>query len=458
MGGHRLRDPGVLGTLYGLITAGGTISLTMAGIAAIYAGMLLRTAYLGERGFVELQTTALRATDLANSLAVANREISEANTALERLANTDALTGLGNRLCFNAALARATGEGQEPALVLADLDAFKAINDTRATASAISSCAMSRNVSPPARTRESLPVRLGGDEFAILVVGAEADARAVAIAARLVDDFATPREIGGRTLSLGLSIGVASGAGKDGERLCSEADAALYRAKTAAGASMRVYDLGIERGRPAPRRPSSRSLVGVAGRGERRHLGHARRCRRRPRNAPGRRTSSFGKMAVNAVEGEPAAPPCFQGLFRQTPPNQPAPSRTTSEASVASEAYAGMRKPRRPGNEPDQSGNRSIPMQAEQGRETAGLNVERAVRPVAQGRGNHLLAGSDGARRSGATDQRPRNCGGRLARNAATPSRKSAVSVAATKAARSASNCSASRRDGASSTRRLKRP
>lgn len=234
-------------TLYGLITAGGTISLTMAGIAAIYAGMLLRTAYLGERGFVELQTTALRATDLANSLAEANREISEANTALERLANTDALTGLGNRLCFNAALARATGEGQEPALVLADLDAFKAINDTRGhgfgdlvlrhVAERLAACS----------DAESLPVRLGGDEFAILVVGAEADARAVAIAARLVDDFATPHEIGGRTLSLGLSIGVASGAGKDGERLCSEADAALYRAKTAAGASMRVYDLGIER-------------------------------------------------------------------------------------------------------------------------------------------------------------------------------------------------------------------
>lgn len=122
-----------------------------------------------------------------------------------------------------------------------------------------------------------------------------------------------------------------------------------------------------------------------------------------------------------------------------------------------------MRKPRRPGNEPDQSGNRSIPMQAEQGRETAGLDAEaipaeRAIRPIVLGRKNHLLGGSDGARRSGATAQRPRNCGGRLARNAATPSRKSAVSVAATKAARSASNCSASRRDGASSTRRLKRP
>lgn len=234
-------------TLYGLVSTGGAISVTISAIVAIYAGMLLRTAFLGERGFVEMQTTALRATDLADSLAAANREIRDANIALERLANTDALTGLGNRLWFNGALDRATDDERGVALILVDLDAFKAINDSRGHGFGD---AVLRHVAEclgAVCDARSAPARLGGDEFAVLVSGEEADAHAVGIALRLVEDFSHPRTIAGLTLSLGLSIGIAAGAGKDGELLCSEADAALYRAKSVGGAAMRVFDLAVDR-------------------------------------------------------------------------------------------------------------------------------------------------------------------------------------------------------------------
>ena len=159
----------------------------------------------------------------------------EAGLVLQRLslherlaaaAHTDSLTGLANRRAFDEALVRCISHARRAsaalALVLLDLDHFKAYNDTyghpagdellqRVTAG------WSGVVRAP-----DLLARLGGDEFALLLPGADDGAAATAVA-RLAG--VTP---GGT--SFGVGIGTLHP--DDGPRdLLSRADAALYDSK-----------------------------------------------------------------------------------------------------------------------------------------------------------------------------------------------------------------------------------
>lgn len=147
-------------------------------------------------------------------------------------AYSDPLTGIGNRRAFLSAgerLLRLCAEQRQPlALLLCDLDHFKAINDSFGhpegdlVLKAFSSGAA-------ARLRKSdVFGRIGGEEFACLVAGTPADALALAerIRAGFTADAPAHR-------AQSVSIGVASSvqAGYDLERLLSLADKALYRAK-----------------------------------------------------------------------------------------------------------------------------------------------------------------------------------------------------------------------------------
>lgn len=97
---------------------------------------------------------------------------------LTHLAYTDPLTGLPNRRWFDERLAEAVGDyhdgGPSVALVVADVDGLKRVNDTHGhdagdkvlvhVAGAVSNTA--------SLLRQGLGARIGGDEFALLVVGA----------------------------------------------------------------------------------------------------------------------------------------------------------------------------------------------------------------------------------------------------------------------------------------------
>jgi GGDEF domain-containing protein len=70
---------------------------------------------------------------MMREVAQKNRELKEANETIDRLARTDALTGLANRRSLDEALQREiarSGRLKEPlSAILADLDRFKSIND-----------------------------------------------------------------------------------------------------------------------------------------------------------------------------------------------------------------------------------------------------------------------------------------------------------------------------------------
>ena len=155
---------------------------------------------------------------------------------LHRLATEDDLTGLRNRRSFEAALedqvARCARYDEEAAILLLDLDGFKAVNDTHGH---LAGDALLQHVARVLRARlraGDVVARLGGDEFAALLphVGPDEAAR---VAATLEAALAArPVRFEGTPVTARASIGVgmidpAAGA----ERSLREADRAMYEIK-----------------------------------------------------------------------------------------------------------------------------------------------------------------------------------------------------------------------------------
>ncbi|MEV6348879.1 GGDEF domain-containing protein [Actinoplanes sp. NPDC051851] len=157
------------------------------------------------------------------------RDVTESRELRERLryqAGHDELTGLANRRLFTDRIVTTTGE---VAVLLVDLNGFKQINDTYGHATGD---AVLRHVADRLRARtgpDDLAARLGGDEFAVLA-GAGLDG-AHRIAGELRADLARPAEIGGRTLTVGASVGVAAGPADDPDNLMHVADLRMYADK-----------------------------------------------------------------------------------------------------------------------------------------------------------------------------------------------------------------------------------
>lgn len=179
-----------------------------------------------------------------------------ARAEAESLAVTDALTGLKNLRYFRARLAEACArtrrDGRPVALVVIDLDHFKAINDRHGHAAgdrvlARVACA----VASVCRASETA-ARIGGEELAVILPGADREAARVAaerirraIGAQVVHlDGVGGRPGGsGGPLSVTASLGVASSeelALRTPEALFEAADRALFVAKASGRNCTRV--------------------------------------------------------------------------------------------------------------------------------------------------------------------------------------------------------------------------
>ncbi|MEU6734914.1 putative bifunctional diguanylate cyclase/phosphodiesterase [Streptomyces physcomitrii] len=149
----------------------------------------------------------------------------------------DPLTGLPNRAWLLertwAALDEAERLGARSALLLIDLDRFRAVNDT------LGHLAGDRLLLQIAdRLRLALPggaeaARLGGDEFAVLLPVADSTTSATRIARSVVAALGSPLDLDGLTLVLEASAGLAvfPDHAADAEGLLRRADVAMYQAK-----------------------------------------------------------------------------------------------------------------------------------------------------------------------------------------------------------------------------------
>jgi diguanylate cyclase (GGDEF)-like protein/PAS domain S-box-containing protein len=171
----------------------------------------------------------------------AERALRAANDALERLAATDALTGIANRRVFDQHLAeetsRARRAGTPLSVAMIDVDCFKLYNDhyghqqgdecLRSVAGSLASVA---------RRAGELAARYGGEEFALVLPGLTLD-QAVRLAEQArakVAELALPHPKNSHGV-VTVSVGVASydPVKMDGpEALLVAADEALYRAKS----------------------------------------------------------------------------------------------------------------------------------------------------------------------------------------------------------------------------------
>jgi diguanylate cyclase len=148
----------------------------------------------------------------------------------------DSLTGLPNRSLFQDRTAHALRAAQRPgsqiAVMLADLNRFKDVNDTLGHQYGdLLLCQVAQRFSATVRGADSV-ARLGGDEFAVLLSDSDPDA-AVAAAKRLTDVLHEPFTVKDISLDVEASIGIAvSDADTDVETALRHADVAMYQAKS----------------------------------------------------------------------------------------------------------------------------------------------------------------------------------------------------------------------------------
>ena len=167
--------------------------------------------------------------DLTEMNATLQARVAARTRELEALAATDQLTGLPNRRRLDAALDAALEAPGGLAVIVCDIDQFKAINDQHGHKVGDAVLAAFAGILAQAREAGDTVGRWGGEEFLLVCPGADltaARARAEALR-RCIEASALPF-VGPRTCSFGVA---ARRPGESADGLVARADAALYRAK-----------------------------------------------------------------------------------------------------------------------------------------------------------------------------------------------------------------------------------
>jgi diguanylate cyclase (GGDEF)-like protein/PAS domain S-box-containing protein len=168
------------------------------------------------------------------------RDISETRSLAERMAymaRHDELTGLPNRILLfdrlEQAIKRTVRSERGIALLFIDLDRFKQVNDS------LGHPIGDRLLKHVAGRLETLlrpddtVCRLGGDEFVILLDRLRRPEDAGLVSEKILRAFKEPVNIGGQTLFIDMSIGIAlcPDDSQDAAELLKQADTAMYQAK-----------------------------------------------------------------------------------------------------------------------------------------------------------------------------------------------------------------------------------
>lgn len=165
------------------------------------------------------------------------RALSERSEQMRHLALHDPMSGLPNRLSFGQALEKiiegSRTEGLKAAVILVDLDHFKDVNDTLGHHVGDDLIAVVSERLRGSVREQDFVARLGGDEFAVIAVGCAGKSAINVIAERIVKAVCAPFMIGGHTIAVGASLGVAVAdeQAESAAEVMRRADIALYKAK-----------------------------------------------------------------------------------------------------------------------------------------------------------------------------------------------------------------------------------
>ena len=172
----------------------------------------------------------------ASARDISARKTREAD--LERAAHVDPLTGLANRRGFERALDRELAAAKRhrlcPALVVVDLDRFKAINDRHGHQAGDDLLVATADALRATVRASDMPARIGGDEFAVLLPDCNINT-AELVAEKIIASLRRRKlETDNGAVPVSASAGVAllGQTGIDtGRELMTAADRAMYRAK-----------------------------------------------------------------------------------------------------------------------------------------------------------------------------------------------------------------------------------
>jgi diguanylate cyclase (GGDEF)-like protein len=178
---------------------------------------------------------AQRVTDL-------HTELDRHRAQLAHLARHDPLTGLANRRSLDEDLevlhARSQRYGHSYAVAMCDIDRFKAYNDTHGHPAGDQALrAVAATIAGELRLGDGI-YRYGGEEFLLVLPEQTLDSARVAVerVRRAVEQLAIGHDAAGSGDGLTVSAGIAAfgpGQATTVEQLLEQADAALYRAKSA---------------------------------------------------------------------------------------------------------------------------------------------------------------------------------------------------------------------------------
>jgi diguanylate cyclase len=187
------------------------------------------TEYSQRKNSVSAEAVA----DTAAALSASQREVREA----EVRALHDSLTGLPNRQLFDDRLAKAISLADRHnwtlAVMFLDLDDFKSINDTHGHAAGdVVLKEISGRLLQYVRDEDTV-CRNGGDEFLYLLMNPKGKRNIERIANAVLTAMARPVAVGDLHFVVKPSIGAAMYPidGSDGDKLITNADIAMYRAK-----------------------------------------------------------------------------------------------------------------------------------------------------------------------------------------------------------------------------------
>ncbi|WP_412478908.1 EAL domain-containing protein [Azonexus sp. IMCC34839] len=164
-------------------------------------------------------------------------ERKQAEERMRHMAQTDALTGLPNRLALSSRLGQLLPEAKRHdwtvAVMFIDLDRFKVINDTLGHQIGDELlCQVASRLSTVTRETDFV-ARLGGDEFVVVLPGINSPSDAAIVGGKIISALSAPIEAEGHELHTSPSIGISlfPNDGVDANTLLKSADTAMYHAK-----------------------------------------------------------------------------------------------------------------------------------------------------------------------------------------------------------------------------------
>ncbi len=197
------------------------------------------------RRFAPDEAEFLRAVANVISSAVERHRVDE---EVRHRAMHDPLTGLPNRALaldrLEGALARRRRDGRAVAVLLADLDQFKLVNDSMGHhAGDDLLVALAPRLHDAVRPSDTV-ARLGGDEFLVVCEQLDGAHEAIRVAERVAQAISQPIVLaaGEHFISASIGIAVAETADADPADLVRDADSAMYRAKERGRGRFELFD------------------------------------------------------------------------------------------------------------------------------------------------------------------------------------------------------------------------